>query len=379
MAVTDNRNILGKIRGHVAEAKNRFRLDAKERIEAERIPHSIIFNRNEIYRAQWSPAKILNTTLGGFYRPITLDDLRVFQQNMIRFRKEVGKNVFDQTYAGVTPRQVINISASTPLSYRAGGIYKNDLDKARRQITMAMPVSATGNTIRFLTNAGGESKATRHNVIVQLLEYDSAISQLYTADKNNRKKPSQLANAIRKGRVKFDCDCERHRYFFRFLATIGGFNAGRPEEGYPKIRNPNLRGIACKHVIRVMTELESSNTTLKFLTKHLEKAETKAVTSMKQRDLDNQLKSKRPSAIKTSDQRKSEAEARRAQRAMKKGLEKTKKKPNLKPNERTPKRNKTDWTKGLSKEQISAMKLTAQTLGISVEQLVSTFKGKNNA
>lgn len=47
-------------------------------------------------------------------------------------------------------------------------------------------------------------------------------------------------------------------FFFRYIATAGNFHAGRPEHGYPKIRNPQLIGVACKHVVRVMGELESS-------------------------------------------------------------------------------------------------------------------------
>lgn len=370
---------IGKIRGHVSEAKAHFKQDERSRKAAEKAPNSIIFNRNEIYRGEWNPSKILNTTLGGFYRPITMDDLRVFQQNMIRFRKEVGQDVFERSYSGVTARQVIDISAKSPLNYKdqsAG--YRNDLDKAKRQITMAMPVSAMGDTIRFLTNSGGESnpKVSRHTVIIKLLDYQNAVSHLVTTDKNKTKTPQQLANMIRKGRVKFDCDCDRHRYFFRFLATIGGFNAGRPEEGFPKIRNPNLKGIACKHVIRVMTELESSNTTLRFLTKHLEKAHSRAMTSAKQRDVEAQLKSKNPSKIKTSDQRKAEAEARKAQRALKRGLQKTKltKPKTAKKTIRQPTAKFTDWRKGLTPQQISAIKKTASLFGISPEEMAKRIK-----
>ena len=49
-----------------------------------------------------------------------------------------------------------------------------------------------------------------------------------------------------------------------------GANAGRAENGFPKIRNPYLTGIACKHVLRAMVELDSSLFIWKFIAKTIE-------------------------------------------------------------------------------------------------------------
>lgn len=306
---------LGKIRGHVKEAKARFARDARERAEAGRAPadRNIILTEREV-RGEWDASRVLMTTLNGQVRPITASDLAAFRQNMrIAQRRFGGKH-------GITPRQVIDLASNTPLKYvNQIGPFQSDIDKARKEITYALPVSATNGTIRFLTNAGPNSKVTRHNVTVQLLEFDSAAAQLAATSKDSKKSPEQIARWLRKQKVAFDCDCERHRYFFRYVATIGGFAAGRQETGYPKIRNPHLHGVACKHVLRVMTELESSGRVLGFLTKLLENtSEYKAKLTIKQKDAEQELaKKRRPTAIKTSAQRKAESEKRRQAQAAK--------------------------------------------------------------
>lgn len=60
------------------------------------------------------------------------------------------------------------------------------------------------------------------------------------------------------GRISFDCDCGRHQYWFRYLATIGGFALDPKEQGFPKIRNPQLdKGCCCKHVLKALGTLKN--------------------------------------------------------------------------------------------------------------------------
>ena len=311
---------LGKIRGHVKEAKGRFERDAREREEAGRLPASqnIILTEKEV-RGEWDASRVLMTTLNGKPRPITADDLAAFRQNMrIAQRRFGGKS-------GITPRQVIDLASSAPLRYLMPvGKFSSDLDKAKSEITYAMPVSAFNGELRFITNAGKDSKVSRHHVTVKLLEFDTAAAQLAATATKDKKSAEKVARWLRKQKVSFDCDCERHRYFFRYVATIGGFAAGRQETGYPKIRNPKLQGVACKHVLRVMTELESSGRVLGFLTRLLENtSEYKARLTVKQQEAEQELqKKRRPTAIKTSEQRKAEAEKRRQVAAAKRNISK---------------------------------------------------------
>jgi hypothetical protein len=125
---------------------------------------------------------------------------------------------------------------------------------------------------------------------------------------------------LRKGPLKFECDCGRHRYWFRYIATIGGYNAGRPETGYPKIRNPKLFGVACKHVLRVMSDIESGGATLAFLTRLMDKAkasdDARAAVRQRQEEAEKiaQNQSRRSAEIKTSEQKRAEREAAKARK-----------------------------------------------------------------
>jgi hypothetical protein len=115
--------------------------------------------------------------------------------------------------------------------------------------------------VHFITNSGPSSDARRHHVEVLLLEHSAMVA--------SPQEPSRAAGLSVKGALKFDCDCGRHRFWYRYIATIGHFNAGRDETGYPKIRNPKLRGVACKHVLRVMKHLGSAQV-LHFITRMIE-------------------------------------------------------------------------------------------------------------
>lgn len=289
----------GKIKGHIGEAKDRAATDAAQRRAAGEGERSIILSKLEV-QGEWDASRTLVTTLGGTTRPITTDDLAQFRQNMRTAQKNF------KGASGITARQVIDLASTRPLGY-ANPDSGSDIAKARKEITMAHAVSASGANVRFITNAAG-SDVSRHHVMVRFNGYAEAAVKLMATDSKSQKDPKQAANWLRKQRLAYDCDCGRHRFFFRYVTTIGNFNAGRDELGYPKIRNPGLKGVACKHVLRVMSEIESSGSVWGFLTKHMEKlkssSDNTARTQAKQKEFDQEaLKAGRTREIKTSDQR----------------------------------------------------------------------------
>lgn len=102
-----------------------------------------------------------------------------------------------------------------------------------------------------MTNASKGSPVANHYVTVKFLNFSDLVTQ-------PRKVGLKLSREqLAKGAVKFDCDCGRHTFWFRYLATIGKYAHGRQENGFPKIRNPHLQGVACKHVLRVMQFITS--------------------------------------------------------------------------------------------------------------------------
>ena len=296
---------LGRVRGHVGEAKGRFEADAKQRADAEATAKSTILTDKMLQSGQWDSGKVLFTTLNGGLTQITANELAAFRHNMQLAKKQAGFS----TGKGITARQVIDLASAKPLVYlsdRPDGA-RSDIDRARKEITMGVPVSALHDSVRFMTNAGGSTPGvTRHHVTIQLVGFRNAVDAII-ASGGDQAAVRREANKMRKGGLKFDCSCDRHRYFLRYVATIGGFNAGRDETGFPKIRNPGLKGVACKHVLRVMTELESSNSVLRFLERHLQGVSAyKANTTLKQTEAEEAIR-KAPARIKTSEQRKAEA------------------------------------------------------------------------
>jgi hypothetical protein len=192
-----------------------------------------ILNPDQIQGKAWRVTKALKTTLGlkpgEAARPITKQDLLVFNRNIQALQGKVEK--------GITPAEVISMSTEA------------DKKRSKDQIHMAVPGFMRAGDVHFITNAGPDSKVHRHHVHIILADYEKGLA---------KGTPLQAAKEIARGNVKIDCDCEHHVFTFRYIATLMGANAGRAETGFPKLKNPSLEGIACKHVLRVMIELSTS-------------------------------------------------------------------------------------------------------------------------
>lgn len=306
---------LEAIQGHVSRTRRLFAEQLAQRQHAEKIEDSHILTREDIRNGpgRWDSSRVLYTTLGGKLRQLTPGDLRAFKRNIETFRKEYKSMYGGRPIGeGITAQQVINIAAGRPLEYsKPWQGMESDIDKARREITSCIPVSAFKDTVRFITNASGENGRMNHVVIVKFLNYPEAVADISASDIDDKNAVRKAVQKMRKGYLKFDCDCDRHRYFFRYVATIGGFAAGNEEHGFPKIRNPNLKGIACKHVIRVMSDIISSGVVQRFLEKHLTKIETTRVSTVLGKKQAEQLaQRKRTTRIRTSEDIKAERKTR---------------------------------------------------------------------
>ena len=298
--MADSLSSIGRLKGSTAELNSRLQQDAKEREAEGKRQGSIILSQNDVLTGNWDAHKVLFTTLGGQIRPITAEDLATFRRNINTAQQKLKK--------GVTAQQVIDWSAGI-----VTGNIKSDLSRARDEIKMAVPVGAQKGRLRFITNAGPDSKVSRHHVIVEFLNYGAeAASGSSTA--------RQSALRLRRGPIKIECDCERWRYWFRYIATIGGFNAGRAETGFPKIKNPRLQGIACKHIVKVMHEVKSGGAALNYMVRLMEKAKASdtghAELRMRQAAAERAAKNQARSQnnIKTSEQKRQERSAAQARK-----------------------------------------------------------------
>lgn len=197
--------------------------------------------------------RALQTTLGmpeGMTRALTKEDLKAFAANIEQMA---------QAYkGGITVDQVISLSRV------------DDIQRANEQIHLAIPTRRKGGLVHFTTNASRDSKDQYHHVNVEFLAFNELVFH------PDRVKTTTVQNRLSRGRVKFECDCGRFKYWYRYLNTVAGTVLGRKEGGFPKIRNPNMTGVACKHILRVMHWIKSPQGR-QYLNMALEKERTKQV------------------------------------------------------------------------------------------------------
>ena len=222
------------------QAREAFEFDLNRRKSAQGSSNNPILSADDL-GGMYALQRQLFTTIDGKPRIITLEDLRNFSAFARDIKKRSQKKGFR---GGITPKMVIDLSA------------KDDRDRAHSEITMAAPIRHKGGTIHFQTNSGPNSKVARHHVYVQFMNFEAVVGSPAESEK--------MVNEMLRGPIRFDCDCGRHTFWYRYIATIGGYAYGRQEDGYPKIRNPRLRGVACKHVLRVMAMLLQSPHMKKF-------------------------------------------------------------------------------------------------------------------
>lgn len=227
----------GKLRRELQgrrSADNQQRALAEREIEYDdrgrKIPRPMFLRPEDIAQGvDYDVEKVLYTTLGQQKgeppRRITRDDILAFQDNILLLK--------DQYKKGITVQNIINLSL------------QDDIDRANQQIYMSVPLSRKSGLVHFLTNAGPESKVQNHHVEVEFANFGSVVFDI------KKEAVNTVKNRIANGKIKFECDCERHTFWFRYMATIGGYGLGRQEGGFPKVRNPHLSGVACKHVLRV--------------------------------------------------------------------------------------------------------------------------------
>jgi hypothetical protein len=223
-----------RLSGARKEAEHRAQADLDRRKAA-----TTILNPDEV-SGLYDAGRLLTTSLRGDVRAITQADLRAFQQNVSNFKKlhqtkKRGKPA--QFVGGITAQHVIDLALWI------------DKKRANEEIRTSVPVGVKANVLHFVTNAGPDSDKMRHHVHVEFIDFEQAVG---ASSLDARKTGKQIAN----GRLKFDCDCGRHTFWYRYMATIGEYNYGRSETGFPKLKNPKLVGVACKHVLRTMHNIQ---------------------------------------------------------------------------------------------------------------------------
>jgi hypothetical protein len=177
----------------------------------------------------------------------TTEDLKRFESMSKRFAKRRG------TSQGITYLEVVAKGRSI------------DVKRANNNVSDGSGISRAslialrgGNIAHVRVKASSKSKHQEHMVRVRFEEWDGAMRNAGGhGDENDSGFMAAVKHACR-GRMSFDCDCGRYQYWYRYLATLGNYQLSPPKEfAYTKIRNPNLVGVACKHITKALTMLQS--------------------------------------------------------------------------------------------------------------------------
>jgi hypothetical protein len=167
--------------------------------------------------------------------PFTSEDLMAFDKRGKAVRKK-----FSASKRGVQIDQLMSASRGA------------DIRRANTEIRSSTMYrifnSKDGVVLHFRVTASPDSKDQFHQVRVRLEEWTDWLTSTLPF--------KQAAEKILSGRISFDCDCGRHQYWYRYLATIGGFAVAPTEHAYPKIRNPKLTGACCKHTLKTLATIK---------------------------------------------------------------------------------------------------------------------------
>ncbi len=149
-----------------------------------------------------------------------------------------------------------------PLLHLIRASAQKDKVRMNQQIRNATLYKFNKNILSFRVSASPGSDRTHHQVKVRLEEWFEHLT-------GETAWPT-VTQRVCDGRVSFDCSCGRHQFWYRYLATIGGFALSPKEKDFPKIRNPRLRGCCCKHMLKVIQQLKSPSVRM-LISKELER------------------------------------------------------------------------------------------------------------
>ena len=141
-------------------------------------------------------------------------------------------------------------------------------DKARAKLVRTVtPYGNKKNLWSFLVS--GNDKP-HYLVRIRFEEWDS----FFMDAERIRLPPMLAAKQMVEGRLSIDCQCGRHQFWYRYLASIGQYAVEPLEKAFPKIRNPTLTGCCCKHVLKTL-QVMKTNRFLLLLTRVIDKLRKK--------------------------------------------------------------------------------------------------------
>jgi len=116
------------------------------------------------------------------------------------------------------------------------------IDKLRNysQLKLYYLKAKIDNSFIFIVKSSGLYEEDKHQVNIKF---------------NPNRRYKRTSDKIKNSQIKFQCSCGAFTYRLRYIATKNGCVLGLKETRYPKVRNRFLKGMLCKHLIRVFNTL----------------------------------------------------------------------------------------------------------------------------
>ena len=153
-------------------------------------------------------------------------------------------------------------SRGAPIAQLVSASRAIDVQRANTEIKWARLYKVRGSMLHFNVTASGKHNADFHQVRIRVENWTPEMTSART-----------YLSAVKKalsGPVSFDCGCGRHQFWYRYVATVGGFAVAPYEKDFPKVRNPSLTGCCCKHTLKTLKTLQSP-TVMQVLSKEMER------------------------------------------------------------------------------------------------------------
>lgn len=180
------------------------------------------------------------------------DGLPFTKKDLEQFRKAAKNTESKRAVGGYGITYAEMVVGSTDIDIKRANNQVND----GSGITNAMLVGIRqGNVVAIRVKASNKSKHDDHRVMLRLESWDAQMMLAPQGKKGYQKATKEAC----KDRMAIQCSCGRFQFWYRYQATIGQYVLSPPKESaYPKLNNPSLQGVACKHILKAATKLQSA-------------------------------------------------------------------------------------------------------------------------
>lgn len=132
---------------------------------------------------------------------------------------------------------------------------KQDHDRALKEIKIAKYIRRRKGVYEFKTDSSMRNPKYRYARIV-----GAGVAEYHTVQIEWVGEVTD--ETITTTPIKYQCSCGQHTHRYRYVWTMLGSSLGKHERRYPKIKNWRLKGMMCKHGLRVAMFISGGGFTL---------------------------------------------------------------------------------------------------------------------